>query len=232
MKFILMYVHFPDYESKGLATTFVLNRCLGGMVLMQLTLMGVLTLKTVDNDNRSSSEWSQYAQMVVGILPLLFITFLAFTLINQAAKRQIRNIPIEIIGKVQRHFLKFFADKKREGVSHKSFESLQEESRLMNRISVFNSSSSDNLEYKNENENETDEVDDAGASRFSIRQLLTKQQSSPFQNFLNEDFNLQIVQQQHSSYDMVENQADEEEIALLQGHLEPPMTRCPGILNM
>ncbi|KAI8901652.1 hypothetical protein BC833DRAFT_655373 [Globomyces pollinis-pini] len=109
-KYILLYVHIPMYESKGMATPYVVNRCLLGLFIMQLTMMGVLALKSVDDDNvrETSSEkaWSGYAQMVVGVAPLLFLTFFIANLLQQAYEKQIRNVPLEIIGEAQRHLLR------------------------------------------------------------------------------------------------------------------------------
>lgn len=211
MKYLMMYVHFPDYESKGLAITFVVNRCLDGLVLMQFTVMGVLALKAADMDDDQTSGWSQYAQMVIGVLPLPIITLFLYTLVNQAAKRQIRNIPIEIIGKVQRYFSKLV--KERRGQRLESFDAQQEETRLLNRLSVIG-----------RGEHVFDEP------HHHESEFKPKFGLSPFQN--PEDDNnpsLEIVQQ-HNSYDLIEEDDTEED--LISSHLEPPMTRCPGILNI
>lgn len=247
MKYLLMYVHFPDYESKGLATTFVVNRCLGGLVLMQLTCMGVLALKAADKEDdkdHSSSEWSQYAQMVFGILPLLAMTFFLFTLINQAAKRQIRNVPIEIIGKVQRHFARMFAQRKREGADaappNEFSAAQQDDSRLLNRLSVFGATdSSVSLSLGDDAADPTaatsTTMENGSRPKFSLRRFFQLPQlQSPFPENPEEDPLLQPVQQQHTSYDLVEDEDDgsSDEVALMESHLEPPMTRCYGVLNI
>ncbi|KAJ2998500.1 hypothetical protein HDV02_004508 [Globomyces sp. JEL0801] len=107
---ILVFVVGLMYSAIAPATPYVVNRCLLGLFIMQLTMMGVLALKSVDDDNvrETSSEkaWSGYAQMVVGVAPLLFLTFFIANLLQQAYEKQIRNVPLEIIGEAQRHLLR------------------------------------------------------------------------------------------------------------------------------
>ncbi|KAI8927497.1 hypothetical protein BC831DRAFT_452160 [Entophlyctis helioformis] len=116
-KYMLMYVHLPRYESKGAAARLAVNRCLGGLVIMQLTMMGLLALKTSDDgqslgaqsvmqapihttDGGDPTPWSDYAHMVIGVLPLLFITAFVYRWLNQGYEKQVTNIPLEILGKV------------------------------------------------------------------------------------------------------------------------------------
>lgn len=46
-KYLLLFVHIPQYESGGIHTNIAVKRCLVGLLLMQLTMMGVLALKSV-----------------------------------------------------------------------------------------------------------------------------------------------------------------------------------------
>lgn len=46
-KYLLLFVHIPQYESGGIHAIIAVKRCLIGLFLMQLTMMGVLALKSV-----------------------------------------------------------------------------------------------------------------------------------------------------------------------------------------
>lgn len=99
-----MYVHVPSYESKGASTPMVVNRCLVGVFIMQLTMMGVLTLKAVESKNShfafyTEKGWSEYAKMVVGTAPLLFLTYSIYDILRKAYEKQIKNVPFEVLGR-------------------------------------------------------------------------------------------------------------------------------------
>ncbi|KAH6575142.1 hypothetical protein BASA50_005313 [Batrachochytrium salamandrivorans] len=115
-KYLLMYVHLPRYESKGIATPLAVNRCLMGLVIMQFTMMGLLGLKASADGGASTktrhngptfgpaaseaTPWSAYAQMVIGVLPLPVITAFVYGWLNNGYAKQVLHIPLEILGKV------------------------------------------------------------------------------------------------------------------------------------
>lgn len=247
MKYILMYVHFPDYESRGSATIYVMNRCLAGMVLFHFTTMGVLALKAADHDHSnvdSAHEWSRYAQMVIGILPLPALTFLVFTLMNQGYQKQIKNIPLEILGKVQKFFSQVVEEKDEAPMGHHPSE---EDSRLLNRLSVFKSPPSHLGQEESSRHDQPfgyssgveARSEEGGTSSVHLRHkesntfsLLdpTLEDISPFHNPEERD-PLISTQAQHGSYDFIDDQ-ELDEGELMKQHIEPPMTRTPGILNI
>ncbi|KAI8845420.1 radial spoke protein 3-domain-containing protein [Chytridium lagenaria] len=108
-KYLLLYVHLPKYESAGLHAPMAIRRCLSGLMIMQISMMGVLAFKHGSKDSTPSSlistlangvrsaapEWSGYVQMIVGVFPLL-----------EGYEKLIRNAPIELVGKVARELSK------------------------------------------------------------------------------------------------------------------------------
>eukprot|EP00842_Homolaphlyctis_polyrhiza_P006915 jgi/Hompol1/812/HPOL_001782-RA len=110
---MLMYVHLPPYESKGAAVRLAVNRCLFGLGIMQLTMTGLLALKTTDDGGKHRGvwdsplqpdnqppPWSDYAKMVASIAPLLAITMFTYGWLNEGYTKQVTNIPLDILGKV------------------------------------------------------------------------------------------------------------------------------------
>jgi hypothetical protein len=227
-----MYVHIPSYESKGNATPHVINRCLWGMVVMQLTMMGVLALKSTDTDEKliysTREQWSEYAQMVVGVAPLLFCTYFVYNLLNQAYEKQIRNVPLEVVGSAQRSFMSYplpaFPPP-----SHGSQElsEVDPDTRLKNRLSLFSTQS------VTPNTDPIPEEADSQAkvkltTKYSMVSILdpTVGEESPFHDPNEEDPEME-VSFQHSSYEALENP----DSSMLR-HVEPPMTRVEGILDI
>lgn len=99
-----MYVHIPKYESRGASTVFVVNRCLFGLLVMQLTMMGLLALRAGEGSNAGAEfeglvngDNTGYLQMVLGIAPLIVITVVVYFMLKHAYERQIRNTPIDIV---------------------------------------------------------------------------------------------------------------------------------------
>ncbi|KAJ8328094.1 hypothetical protein QVD99_000614 [Batrachochytrium dendrobatidis] len=121
-KYMLMYVHLPRYESKGVAARLAVNRCLVGLVIMQFTMMGLLGIKASGDGNigkyyfntigsvHSAADgptpWSAYAQMVIGVLPLPFITIFVYGWLNNGYAQQILHIPLEILGKIANELMR------------------------------------------------------------------------------------------------------------------------------
>ena len=90
-KYMLLYTHIPQYETGGMHAIMAVKRCLVGCVIMQLTMMGVLALKSVPAHERGlmrgdvgvmmewkMSGWSGYVSMVIAVLPLLIMTMALF----------------------------------------------------------------------------------------------------------------------------------------------------------
>ena len=70
---------------------------------MQLTIMGVLALKSTDLES-SSTGWSEYAKIVLSISPLLLLTYFVYNMLDRAYLRQCTNIPLEVFGKIDRQY--------------------------------------------------------------------------------------------------------------------------------
>ncbi|KAJ3399596.1 hypothetical protein HDV05_001688, partial [Chytridiales sp. JEL 0842] len=121
-KYLLLYVHLPKYETGGMHAPMAVRRCLAGLVVMQLTMMGVLALKyrTSEQVDVKSVErergfveilmdppaWSAYAQTVACLLPLLGLTFLLYAWFREGYDKLVNNVPMEILGKVVRDLSK------------------------------------------------------------------------------------------------------------------------------
>jgi hypothetical protein len=73
-KYMLLYVHIPAFETGGMQATMAIRRCLVGMSLMQLTMMGVLALKSTSSNAKDDTYWSSYISYVVYTMPLLLMT--------------------------------------------------------------------------------------------------------------------------------------------------------------
>ena len=94
-KYIINFVHIPRYEAKGLVVPLIVNRCLFGLGFMQLTVMGVLVLKAANLES-TSNGWSEYAKVVLSITPLLPLTYIVYTMLDQAYSCLCSNIPLEM----------------------------------------------------------------------------------------------------------------------------------------
>ncbi|KAJ3099216.1 hypothetical protein HK100_004935, partial [Physocladia obscura] len=72
-KYILLYIHVPKYETGGMHVPIVVSRLMYGVAIFQFTMMGVLAIKYGGswNEPGKPGEWSNYVQMVIGVLPLL-----------------------------------------------------------------------------------------------------------------------------------------------------------------
>ncbi|KAI9095193.1 hypothetical protein DFS34DRAFT_188376 [Phlyctochytrium arcticum] len=117
-KYILLYVNIPRYETGGKLAPMVVRRCLVGIVIMQLTMMGVLALKAgsglkaVGEPDADSSlvdlledkklRWSGYVQMVVGVAPLIFLTGLLYWWFKHGFEKLMLNTPLDLVGDVAR----------------------------------------------------------------------------------------------------------------------------------
>ncbi|KAI8585674.1 hypothetical protein BDZ88DRAFT_502106 [Geranomyces variabilis] len=128
-KYLLLYVNIPRYETGGKHAPMAVRRCLAGIFIMQLSMMGVLALKAGtglvgnpgDGDNGDDDDdlfggtgflqsekkrlhWSGYVQMVVGVGPLLIITGLMYWWFKHGFEKLINHIPLDIVGSVAREF--------------------------------------------------------------------------------------------------------------------------------
>jgi hypothetical protein len=221
-----LFVHIPSYESKGSATPFVINRCLAGIFVMQLTMMGVLALKSGEPSDTmamsAAEQWSEYAKMVIGVIPLLLMTYLVYSLLKQAYEKQIRNVPLEVLGAAQRSFMSGNTEPFTMSESQE-LSDISADIRLRNRLSVFSNASTT---YPIESGSEDHKSKLAG--RHSMASILdpTIGESSPFYDLGEQDgFNDDSFQ--HSSYQPIENENE-----MMVRHVEPPMTRVSGILDI
>ncbi|KAJ3205328.1 hypothetical protein HDU82_005267 [Entophlyctis luteolus] len=105
-KYILLYIHVPKYETGGMHVPMVVTRLLCGMAIFQVTMMGVLAIKYGGswNEPGKPGEWSNYAQMVIGVLPLLFVDVLLYWWFQNGYEKLVTNLPMEVLGKIMREF--------------------------------------------------------------------------------------------------------------------------------
>ncbi|KAJ3167517.1 Ribonuclease H2 subunit A [Irineochytrium annulatum] len=110
-KYFLLYVHLPRYETGGMYAPMAVRRCLAGIVIMQLMMMGVLAITSGKPASESGEtpfvedeplKIPAYVQMVVGVVPLLFISLALFWWFKEGYDPLIRNAPMEVVGKVVR----------------------------------------------------------------------------------------------------------------------------------
>ncbi|KAI8922345.1 hypothetical protein DFJ77DRAFT_495618 [Powellomyces hirtus] len=115
-KYLLLYVNIPRYETGGKHAPMAIRRCLAGIFIMQLTMMGVLALKagsginghpddderSMRSDDKSKLHWSGYVQMVVGVAPLLIITGLIFWWFKHGFEKLLDHVPLDVVGSVAR----------------------------------------------------------------------------------------------------------------------------------
>jgi hypothetical protein len=64
----ILFVHIPRYESRGIATTLVINRCLFGLIMMQLGMMTVLAFRAGEGAKLGRGGW-----VVLGWSGLVFL---------------------------------------------------------------------------------------------------------------------------------------------------------------
>ncbi|KAI9331339.1 hypothetical protein BDR26DRAFT_870344 [Obelidium mucronatum] len=103
-KYILLYVHVPKYETSGMHAPIVVTRLLYGVSIFQITMMGVLAIKYGGswNEPGKPGEWSNYAQMVIGVFPLLIINAAMYWWFQNGYEKLVMTLPMEVIGKVLR----------------------------------------------------------------------------------------------------------------------------------
>lgn len=109
-KYLLLYVNIPRYETGGLHAPMAVKRCLMGMMVMQLAMMGVLAAKAGSSSEHGGSgleddgkfKWTGYVKMVAGISPLLVITWIIHWWLKHGYEQEVQNIPLDIIGSVAR----------------------------------------------------------------------------------------------------------------------------------
>ncbi|KAJ3022323.1 UNVERIFIED_CONTAM: hypothetical protein HDU68_009203 [Siphonaria sp. JEL0065] len=73
-------------------------------VIWVVTMMGVLAIKYGGswNEPGKPGEWSNYAQMVIGVFPLLIINALMYWWFQNGYEKLVMTLPMEVIGKVLR----------------------------------------------------------------------------------------------------------------------------------
>jgi hypothetical protein len=217
-----MYVHIPQYESKGSLTPSVVNRCLAGVFISQLTMMGVLALKYLEEGPEATvtdySSWSGYAKMVIGVTPLLFITVFVYSMLSFACEKHIRNIPLEILGKLQNAL-----EKENSGSEIQQQVEMQE--------FIYQKRSESGSDYLNNIDHREGENTDFAENQESLPLLQeydsfdSQDPASPFHNPNDVDPILETLDPGYEEFDPLE-------LTLLESHIETPMTRVSGILDM
>ncbi|KAJ3255330.1 hypothetical protein HK103_006353 [Boothiomyces macroporosus] len=233
----------------GVATPYVVNRCLSGVAIMQLSMMGVLALKSAEEGSYSTlsslgsiESLSAYAQMVIGVIPLLFLTFFAYKLLNDAYEKQIRNIPLEVIGKAMRSLSKqgegnvmhsepsgsqltqpeLLFEQELAGFEGRSNRKLKSR---MSSLSMKNRYQQDQIQINiSEDSSSGDElIPNKRYSTFNIIQ--PNPEFNPFHD--PSEINPILDQSSGSGYQQLNTPPD-----TMSSHIEPPMTRVAGILDV
>jgi len=101
-KYQLMYIQHPRYESYGSFVPLYINRCLFGIFVFQLTMIGILCIKNsiqfdTTNKNYQSSIYG-FLKMIY-MLPLLLSTFFVYWWFKQSFEKHFKFIPLEVIAK-------------------------------------------------------------------------------------------------------------------------------------
>jgi hypothetical protein len=189
---------------------------------MQLTMMGVLTLKAVGPTKSSTSNmssinlWSEYAKMVIFMAPLLLMTYFLYDILRRAYETLIKNIPFEVLGKVQ------VASRNEQGLNTEQSEANISYAGL----SRFATEIEDARGSRSERRDSMSSVSSIGdKTRISVRGGRSifdpiSNKPSPFQA----GFESQVSVTDHDYHYL------DPEDSLLR-HAEPPMTRVKGILD-
>jgi hypothetical protein len=193
-----------------------------GIAVMQLTMMGVLALKSGDPSDtirtKATEQWSEYAKMVIGVAPLLPMTYFVYSLLQQAYEKQIRNVPLEVVGAAQRSFMQGNTEPFT-ATNGQELSELNADIRLRNRLSVFSNISTTATAHPVE-------LQEKVLARHSMLSLLdpTVGEESPFHDPEEQEIDISF---QHASYEAIDTMDDQ-----LLRHVEPPMTRVTGILDI
>jgi hypothetical protein len=133
-KYMLLNVHIPQYETGGMHAPMAVRRCLFGMILMQLTMMGVLALKSVPQKvgklgtdeifwelirlDKVGSSWFTYLSMVLAIMPLLVFSMGIFWWFNRGYDLEVKCMPLEILSFVERYIGRKYPQEDNSFISH------------------------------------------------------------------------------------------------------------------
>jgi hypothetical protein len=208
---------------------------------MQLTMMGVLTLKAAGSKNAHfalypQNGWSMYAKMVLGTAPLLFFTYFVYDILRKAYEKQTKNIPFEVLGRAHNNErtviveeTEFLVNQKRVVFSSGSFPNLskQESFPADTTISMAEEESSTAAAHINRRRPSNQETGPRSSSTPYLhpsnpsRSLLdpTPTSASPFQ----EQFEIDEPTRDYLPL-------EQDDPSLLQ-NAEPPMTKVSGILD-
>ena len=118
-KYLLLYVHAARFETGGKFAPMATRRGIVGVALMQVTMMAVLAIKYGGSSNGGETRirtknagvstadvepsvggWSNYAQMVIGVVPLLICTAALVFWMNSGYDHLVEHMPMELIGKL------------------------------------------------------------------------------------------------------------------------------------
>jgi hypothetical protein len=182
--------------------------------------------------------------MVVSLLPLPLLTFVVFQMMNRAYRKQVTNVPLETLGKVQKWFTEVI-DRNPEDAEVPTAREMTDLSgkgrngKLKDRLSLFRGSSSSRAPEAGLSRSVThgNSVPDLESitirHRRSVRSMLDPvidSEPSPFHDPEDIDPLIDPVLQ-HDAYDLVDD-SEEALVDLMKQHLEPPITRTSGILDI
>ncbi|ORX48148.1 DUF221-domain-containing protein [Piromyces finnis] len=86
-KYQFLYIHYPKYETYGRYAPMLVNRCMAGLIIFQITMVGIISLKT-------ESLYGIY----VG--PLIPISLLAVWWFKKAFEGHVKFLSLETIGRM------------------------------------------------------------------------------------------------------------------------------------
>jgi len=100
-KYQILYIQHPRYESYGEFVPLYINRCLFAIVIFQLTMFGILSIKfSVENYNDSTSGPSLAGiKVVLYMVPLLLSSFFVYWWFKQSFEKHFKFIPLEVVAK-------------------------------------------------------------------------------------------------------------------------------------
>jgi len=86
-KYQFLYIHYPKYETYGRYAPMLVNRCMTGLIIFQVTMVGIISLKT-----------ESYYGIYMG--PLIPLSFLAIWWFKKAFEGHLLFLSLETISKI------------------------------------------------------------------------------------------------------------------------------------
>lgn len=206
-------------------------------------MMGVLALRAgVETDisvRETTHQWSGYAQMVIGVAPLLFGTVFVYSLLNHGYKRQIKNVPLEVMASIKRETE---AKATRAGEARPATNPLGANTAQESEQELSEMTGAENLRGGLHHRYSSLSVTSRqGANSYSApvgpppdspaKPLLQNNQSL-LDGYPSEDFpDPEEELETENTLPETDNMDDFNDALALSRHVEPPMSRVPGILD-